>query len=260
MQPYTQYLKSITDIIFRDHNNEFYNELTNLINQDVLNNTTDAMESFRTDFNNYTNCKYSLKSRSQKTMNRINIKKLNNKSDINFKTNSDLCAFTINCEINDIKNVIDTLDNFTKLNNGFGYLRNDIFSESNRDIIAYYFLYIPKYNYIFEFQVGHKFASYVFARDSYLRDKPHMRNTIVDLWQNDFYNHVKNTLIELNDNNNNNKSYLPLKYNIYNELNELYNGKEIENDLINALDGLYHKLVYDTYYDVESKTFLPRHN
>lgn len=260
MQKYTELLSSITDKIFRDHTNVFYTELTNLINQDVLNNTLSAMESFRTDFNNYTNFKYSLNRRPQKTLYRINVKKQNNKPDINFKTNSDLCAFTINCEINDIKNVIDTLDNFTKLNNGFGYLRNDIFSESNRDIIAYYFLYIPKYNYIFEFQVGHRFASYVFSRDSYLRDEPHMRNTIVDLWQNDFYNHVKYTLLEKNDNYNNNKHYLPLKYNIYKELNQLYGHREVETDLIYALGGLYHKSVYDYYYDVDSSAFLLRHN
>ena len=163
---------------------------------------------------------HSIKKRNIKTMDRINVKKSRNIPDIFFKVNSDLCAFTINCNLDEIKLVIENLMEYVKNNDGFGYVRNDIWEKDNLDIIAYYFCYIPKYNFIMEFQIGHEFASYVFSRDSHLRDNP---NTLVDLWKNNFYTNVKNNILGLSNTN------------IVDELYNIYDGQQIESQLLNIV-------------------------
>jgi len=62
-----------------------------------------------------------------------------------------------------------------------------------KDIVSFSYGYHPKYKYIIEFQIGHPFAFYVFTRDSYLRDNKN--SDLVDLWDNNFYQKVKNKLL-----------------------------------------------------------------
>lgn len=224
---YADLLSQIKPAIFFDKQNIFYADLTDLITENVLAITDFTMNNFLYDYKNYiekNNKKsYPIKKRKVKTLKRINEKKKRNIPDIFFKVNSDLCAFTINCDVHDIKSVINNLQDFVATNNGFGYIRNDIWLENNLDIVAYYFCYIPKYNFIMEFQIGHPFASYVFSRDSYLRDYP---NSLIDLWKNNFYTNVKNHILGISN------------INITEELTKLYDETEIEPELLNIINNI----------------------
>lgn len=113
-----------------------------------------------------------------------------------FNANSDLAAFRVNVEINDIKNVSKCLREIVTENNGYLFQQNSITDPETgllTDIMTYYFVYIPEYEYIMEFQIGHEFAAYVFTRNSMLRDNPECK--IVNFMSNDFYNHVKEAIL-----------------------------------------------------------------
>jgi hypothetical protein len=113
-----------------------------------------------------------------------------------------------------------------KEGNQFYLLRNsDNIDSKYKDIVVYAFGYHPNYKYIMEFQIGHEFASYVFARDSYLRDNKNAE--LVDLWKNNFYEKVKNKILGIDT-----------KVNLFDELNNLYNGKSIETELYQIIEKI----------------------
>ena len=141
--------------------------------------------------------------RPLKTIERVELKAKNTRPDVPFKVNSDLCAFRFETySINEISSILQTVsDIVTVEHQGRFFIRNPIQDTSNNeftDIIQYAFAYVPEFGYISEIQAGHPFAMYTFNRDSMLRD---MRNAslstdgIVDLWDNDFYDHVKNYIL-----------------------------------------------------------------
>lgn len=193
---YQQFLSTITNEIFIDTKNIFYQELTNKIDDNVLEAASKQMDMFVNDITKTNGL--NVKRRPKKTLGRINIKKQRTVPDIHFKVNSDLCAFTINCDIDHIYNTINMLKEYVEKNNGFGFIRNDIWQPDNLDIIAYYFCYIPEYGFIMEFQIGHPFASYTFKQDSAIRDGD---KTAIDLWCNNFYSKVKNNILGFSHDN-----------------------------------------------------------
>lgn len=140
-------------------------------------------------------------------MKRIEIKKLGTQADISFKVNSDFCAFRIPSEPNNIKNVVEKIQEITIKNNGIFFIRNSIENNGQiNDIVQYVFVYIPEFKYIIEFQIGHCFAFYTFTQDSLIRDlksenKP--INDCIDLWFHEentpwtdcFYMKMKNKIL-----------------------------------------------------------------
>lgn len=135
--------------------------------------------------------------RPAKRLARVQQKLANTRPGAAFKANSDLIAFRVNVEsINYIIDVVEQLRIITYENKGYLFERNSIVNPETgalTDIVTYYFVYIPDYKYIMEFQIGHPFAAYVFARDSELRDNPGCGK--VDFWTNDFYSHVRTAIL-----------------------------------------------------------------
>ena len=135
--------------------------------------------------------------RPAKRLARVQQKLANTRPEAAFKANSDLAAFRVNvASINNIEHVVKQLREITYENKGFLFERNSItdpVTGALTDIVTYYFVYIPEYKYIMEFQIGHPFAAYVFARDSELRDNPGCGK--VDFWTNDFYSHVRSAIL-----------------------------------------------------------------
>lgn len=235
---YINILSKITANIFANMYDPFYSQLTENICQDVLDEANKMSNQFVIDYKEKNN--YEIIARPAKKMERIIIKKQYNKPDIHFKVNSDFSAFRINTKINDITNKLDDLENYFKNINGLFFLRNPIIKDNNdfyllknyddfnskyKDIVVYAFAYHPKYKYIMEFQVGHEFASYVFTRDSYLRD--HKNTELIDLWKNNFYEKVKNKILGVNT-----------EINLLDELNNLYDGKSIEPELYKIIEKI----------------------
>ncbi len=151
-----------------------------------------------TDMNPEINTKYRnrLYCRPIKTLTRVQQKLANTKPEAAFKANSDLAAFRVNVPINEISKVGSKLKDIVDRYNGYIFERNSITDPVTgelTDIVTYYFVYIPDYKYIMEFQVGHEFAAYVFTRDSMLRDNPNCG--VANFWANDFYNHVKAAIL-----------------------------------------------------------------
>jgi len=235
---YINLLSKITLNILSDMYNPFYSQLTEYINQEILNDAHDKSIEFANDYKD--KYKYDIITRQLKKMERILIKKEKNNADINFKINSDFSAFRIITEVNDITNKLDDLERYFKEIDGLYFSRNTIVKDNDnfyllrnsndltskyKDIVVYSFGYHPKYKYIMEFQIGHPFASYVFTRDSYLRDNK--ESDLVDLWDNNFYGKVKDKLLGINTH-----------INLLDELKELYNGKSIEPELYEIIERI----------------------
>jgi hypothetical protein len=235
---YTNILSKITFNVLSDMLNPFYSNLTKEINQDILNEANELSKQFALDYKEKYG--YEIVSRPVKKMERILVKQQRNNSDIHFKVNSDFSAFRINTEVNDIVNKLDDLQKYFSDMDGLYFLRNPIIKEEQhfyllrnsddstskyKDIVVYSFGYHPKYKYIMEFQVGHPFASYVFTRDSYLRDNKD--SDLVDLWDNNFYGKVKDKLLGTNT-----------QVNLLNELNQLYDGRPIEQELYKIIEKI----------------------
>jgi hypothetical protein len=227
---YTQKLSTITADIFSNMYDPFYSQLNSLINQQVLDHAHKKGEEFIQAYS--TKYNYLLELRTTKTIERIREKLKKTTQDINFKANSDFLGLRVNVEVNDIPNKINDFVKYVEMSGGFCFERNPIIkSESDpndyyflrnpndsnskyKDIVAYVYAYIPEYEYIIEYQIGHKFAFYTFTRDSYLRDNPTNPLGLVDLWTNNFYTNVKNYILGIN-----------LTVNLLEELDKLYKSK-----------------------------------
>ena len=235
---YIGILSKMTFSVFSNMFDPYYSQLTQHINQDVLNEANIMGKQFVIDYKKKYD--YEIESRPAKKMERILVKQQRNNSDINFKVNSDFSAFRINTGVNNITAKLEDLENYFKDIDGLYFLRNSIVKNENnfyllrnsndtttkyKDIVVYSYGYHPKYKYIMEFQVGHPFASYVFARDSYLRDNKN--SDLVDLWDNNFYGKVKDKLIGINT-----------EVNLLDELIKLYNGKTIETELYELIEQI----------------------
>jgi hypothetical protein len=109
---YTNILSKITINIFNNMFEPFYSQLTENITQDILDEANKMSKQFVIDYKEKNG--YEITSRPVKKIERINIKKQNNKPDINFKVNSDFSAFRINTNINDITNKLDDLEKYFK--------------------------------------------------------------------------------------------------------------------------------------------------
>lgn len=144
-----------------------------------------------------TEYRYKLYCRPMKRLTRVQQKLANTGPDAAFKANSDIAAFCINVPIKEINKVGSKLiKQIVNKYNGYIFEKNSIIDPVTgalTDIVTYYFVYIPEYKYIMEFQVGHEFATYVFTRDSMLRDNP--KCGVVNFRANDFYNHVKAAIL-----------------------------------------------------------------
>jgi hypothetical protein len=269
-EPYTDLLDNFTLNLFRDVKNKFYLQLTEYINQEVLDDAYDKCVEFINDYKEKYN--YDITRRpSSKKMERIMIKKEKNSDDINFETNSDFLAFRIDTEVNDIVNKLNDLENYFKDIGGLYFLRNDIIKEDTdfyllqnsndqkskyKDIVVFSYGYHPKYKYIMEFQTCHPFASYVLSRNSQLRDN--IDTELIDLCNNNFYGKVKDKLLKKNTHVNLfEELYLLYNYNgklIEPELYEII--KKIENDNL-KMDFIY-MLVGDGYEWEDARIYLSK--
>lgn len=183
-----------------------WKELTPLITQEVLDDAYAFLPKIKELF-----IDLNLLPRSNKTMKRIEIKKLGTQVDISFKVNSDFCAFRIPSEPKSIKDVVEKIQEITMKNNGFSFIRNSIEENGKvNDIVQFVFVYIPKFKYIIEFQVGHFFAFYTFTQDSLIRDLKNEGKPItdcIDLWSHPegtnwtdcFYIKMRNKILNPDD-------------------------------------------------------------
>lgn len=231
---YTNLLTTLTLDVFSDMKNPFYSTLTEYITQNVLDEAFQLSKLFMTNYAETHD--YQLLARNCKTIERINTKKQRVAPDIHFKVNSDFIAYRVHTSVNDIPNKLNDLKEFLESSGGLFFLRNELYFENDsfyflrdndvstkyKDIVAYAYAYHPKYKYIIEFQVGHPIASYVFTRDSYLRDHPDSK--LVDLWKNNFYTNAKQKL--LGENND---------VNLLAELYILYLNAPIEHELLEII-------------------------
>lgn len=171
-----------------------WKELTPLITEDVL-----------LDAHKHTDCVYSIAgmydnsvSRPCKNLQRILEKKQINRSDSDFKVNSDFLAFRISSSIDNIYECVDRLSHrFT-----FFFERNSIIDNTTgdlTDIITYCFAYDKRIGYLIEFQIGHPFAMATFENDTYLRDNlPLNPLQVEDVWKDGFYENVKRKILGKN--------------------------------------------------------------
>lgn len=198
MEAYKSALASVGDD-FYNMNAPCWASLVSLITEEVL-------EDAHTSSNQYLDLFHSVglkpTSRPMKRMARILVKASGTRPDVPFKVNSDLCAFQFKTEtVVDISNIMKVIHDTVKKNNGMFFIRNSIqdpITNDYTDIIQYAFVYIPKIGYIAEIQVGHPFVMYTFSRDSLLRDlrlAGQCTKGIVDLWDNDFYDAVKQYIL-----------------------------------------------------------------
>ena len=139
-----------------------------------------------------------------------------------FKSIWDTMAFRI--VVNDIKRMDDAIKVIKQVcetNNGMFYIS----SQNPDDIVAFGYGYIPDLGHIMEFQFGHEFAFYTFARDSYMRSNPD--NEMIDLWKNCFYTNTKKKILDQGYN------FSPMD-----EIKKLYGDKPIEPELVDILSKL----------------------
>lgn len=221
MESYTDHLEKIVENCFsRDSiNSTEYEKLSYMISQQTLDDAhekgTELCDSFNKKYG------YMPILRPTKKMERICVKRLKNNSDTHFKVNSDFIALRIECDIPEFSNKIRDVTNFFDMT----FSRNNW---ENDDIVTFLFGYSKEYKYIVEIQILHPFASYVFTRDSYIRDNPKLCAygcKIVDLWNNNFYTNVKNTI---------------LKKRLKDELTQLYSLKNatVENELYEIIKNI----------------------
>ena len=198
-------------------------ELADYITQDVLHDAHVNALALASQFHVETGI--TLAVRTEKKLERVQAKLKHNTA---FKANCDFMAFRLNCNVAYIQNMVDIVYTFCKNNYGSMFQRNYIQNDAGQytDIVTYVYAYIPRYKYIIEFQIGHPFASYVFARDSAIRDNKDCG--LIDLWDNDFYSHVKSVVLGIDI----------MKYDLHAELKQLYDGREIEPELVPIIDNI----------------------
>jgi hypothetical protein len=107
-----------------------------------------------------------------------------------FKAQCDLVALYVPCEEpTAIEALVAAIETFCLGQPGGRFQRRPA---REPDIVAFCYGYIPRFGFLFEVQVSHPVARYVFARDSALRDG---QPGLVDLWSNHFYEHLRAELL-----------------------------------------------------------------
>jgi len=120
----------------------------------------------------------------------------------------DFQAYRIHCPASSIENNISHIKRICTENGYVVFVKGasqnnekggywDAKENRLRDIIQYVYVYSEKIGHIAEIQVGEKFATHTFALDSEKRnaeDRNEKWNG-VDLWDNNFYNDVKNVIL-----------------------------------------------------------------
>lgn len=196
-----QYKSTLASVCATSFNNLVADEwktLVPLINEEVL---REAHESGTSYSELFTKRGLQPTLRPIKTMARITVKGSVNRPDVPFKTNSDLCAFRF--ETPDVSQIMQTtsiIEEAVIEAGGLFFIRNSIETDGKlNDIFLCAFAYVPSIGYIAEIQVGHPFAMYTFANDTVLRDKRLAgvsTDDIVELWDNNFYGHVKSKILD----------------------------------------------------------------
>jgi hypothetical protein len=195
---YRTTLASICNTSFGNLVAEEWLKLVPLINEEVLQEAYQAGTVYSELFS-----KQGLKpfQRPKKKMSRITIKSSVKRPDVPFKTNSDLCAFRfVTYDVSKIKQTMSLIEDSIKQAGGLFFIRNSIETDGKlNDIVQFAFVFMPEIGYIAEIQVGHPFAMCTFHRDSAIRDKKiagESTDDIVDLWDNNFYGHVKAKILD----------------------------------------------------------------
>ena len=195
---YRTTLASICKTSFQNLLAQEWTSLVPLINEEVLQEAHQAGTVYSELF-----VKQGLKpiQRPKKTMTRITIKSSVKRPDVPFKTNSDLCAFRFETsDVSKIKPTMSLIEDSIRQAGGLFFIRNSIETDGKlNDIVQFAFVFVPEIGYIAEIQVGHPFAMCTFHRDSTIRNKRiagESTDDIVDLWDNDFYGHVKAKILD----------------------------------------------------------------
>lgn len=170
---YKNKLKEIVESVsITDMTNPKWNELNDLITQDVLKNAYETgVNLSQTKIADRT-----LIPRLMKTMERINVKKaMTDRPDLGFKTNCDLMAFRVFIKnVQQIPSFVEQFDEYNKNLGNIVLIRNSIVDKDTKlvnDIVQYVYVYHTKEGYLAEYQIGHPFAALKFKHDSMLRDK-----------------------------------------------------------------------------------------
>lgn len=126
-----------------------------------------------------------------------------------FRAVSDFHKMTIHCRVDAIAGEVVKLQERAAAHNGYSYVRGSSPATPNgrfqneqgqyTDIVQFVYLYFPELGYPARFQVGHDFATRAFEADAQLcrarsGDAP-PNPDLVDLWQGDFYGHVREAIL-----------------------------------------------------------------
>jgi hypothetical protein len=174
MTTYKDQLKAIIGSVpITDMTNPRWNELNDLITQDVL---KDAYETGVALSKSTSIAGRNLVPRLMKTMERINVKKaMTDRPDLGFKTNCDLMAFRVFIKnVQEIPLFVNEFDRYNKQIGNIVLIRNSILDQTTgllNDIVQYVYVYHTNEGYLAEYQIGHPFAALKFKHDSMIRDK-----------------------------------------------------------------------------------------
>jgi hypothetical protein len=178
---YKQKLKEIIDEgLLNDQTNPKWNELNDLITEEVLDAAYEASKEFRFPFVEVLGRKPSyptteLVPRERKTMERIEVKKaMVGRPDLGFKTNCDLMAFRVPVERVEHIWMFGTilLNHATKQGNPLDIRRPNVYSKDGKmlDIVQFMYIYHRNEGFLAEYQICHPFAALKFKHDSGVRD------------------------------------------------------------------------------------------
>jgi len=217
---YISELAKMTPDILSDPSNPFFSALPDITEEDI-DEAMLQMEEIQRELSRETDLVF--EQRARKTVDRIKQKNQREKAGASFRANSDIIAFRVKTDVVNIQKCLDRIKNFFTDDQGMFTVKP--LYKGNPDIIRCCFGYSHKYKYIVEFQVGHPFAQYTFARDSYIRDN--ITHDKVDLWGNNFYSHVQQKLLGQNP-----------TMDVMGELMVLYGERQIEQELSEILEKL----------------------
>lgn len=225
-------------------NNELWKETWNDINEDTVN---DAFSMHQKINQILEPVGFPLTHRpNPKRLDRINEKKLDQKWTKNyFKAVSDLCAIRYVANLTDFGTIIMRILNIAKSKNAIVYVRdtdrypyyvND--DGAFIDISQYLYVFFDEIGYPIEVQIIHPFANIAFSNDSATRNNTDPTNTSnadttinMDLWQDGFFNNVKNYICAIAANHKPEHTYPVLIA----KLKEIYGNTTVPADLLNAI-------------------------
>lgn len=205
---YKQKLLKLAKNYFNDITNINWLELSDHITEDVLYDAHSKEDEIIKILDIY------MMSRGvKKSMAKITKKQHNHNEDPHrgFMINSDLLAFRLSCQPDEIEINVSNIATIVYAHGGYVNIRGTIKNTESMiiDIIQTIYIYLPQIGYIVEIQVGHPFAFYSSTLNTILQDKKDNQEDVskmLDLWAygpdenwtDCFYIQVRNKILGLN--------------------------------------------------------------